>query len=433
LSHGACPVRLTDRIRASNCKPGKSILSNCGAKGRGKTLLFALARPLHFQTQHFARFALGDDFKGPATDLAIGHKPLRRGTGVNNQIKALAAKRAANGFTDFHAVISKARFTPLEPNSRPRPGRLSFLQPEGGHPHCHDDMLLYLHNPLDMTGIDDKVRLAAQAIAAADALLVTAGAGMGVDSALPDFRGSQGFWRAYPAIAKLQLSFEEMANPAWFRENPHLAWAFYGHRLNLYRNTVPHHGFDQLLEIGSSKPYGYFVFTSNVDGQFQKAGFAQERVVECHGSIHHFQCTAGCTAEIWDADNETVSIEEKTFRALEPLPSCRNCSALARPNILMFGDWSWLGHRTDGQHRRFDAWLNEVAGCSARLAVIELGAGRAIPTVRHTSERVLQRIKGMLIRINPREDNVPAGQIGLPFGAAEGVRRICESEFDPKL
>src|ERR1700745_146540 len=119
---------------------------------------------------------------------------------------------------------------------------------------------------------DDKVRQAAAAINAADALLVTAAAGMGADSGLRDFRGTQGFWRAYPVIAKLGLSFEQMANPAWFRNDPALAWAFYGHRLNLYRSTVPHAGFNQLLEIGSSKPHSYFVFTSNVDGQFQKAG-----------------------------------------------------------------------------------------------------------------------------------------------------------------
>jgi NAD-dependent SIR2 family protein deacetylase len=116
---------------------------------------------------------------------------------------------------------------------------------------------------------DNKVRQAAEAIKAADTLLVNAGAGMGVDSGLTDFRGTHGFWRAYPAIARLGLSFEEMANPAWFSENPHLAWAFCGHRLNLYRQTKPHQGFSQLLEIGATKAAGYFVFTSNVDGHFQ--------------------------------------------------------------------------------------------------------------------------------------------------------------------
>jgi len=64
-------------------------------------------------------------------------------------------------------------------------------------------------------------------------LLIAAGAGMGVDSGLPDFRGKEGFWRAYPPLLKLGIRFEEMANPRWFTENPELAWGFYGHRYNL--------------------------------------------------------------------------------------------------------------------------------------------------------------------------------------------------------
>ena len=275
--------------------------------------------------------------------------------------------------------------------------------------------------------VDNQIRQAAAAIQAADALLITAGAGMGVDSGLPDFRGAQGFWRAYPAIAKLGLSFEEMANPAWFSKDPYLAWAFYGHRLNLYRQTEPHEGFRKLLELGRAKAHGNFVFTSNVDGQFQRAGFAAERIVECHGSIHHFQCTASCADKIWEADLETVTVDEGTFRALEPLPRCPNCGAVARPNILMFDDASWFSHRTDAQHERYEVWLNKLVRSTwAKLVVIELGAGNAVPTVRRTSERVLLPTSGRLIRINPNEYDVPTGQIGLPFGAAEGIRRICD-------
>ncbi len=274
------------------------------------------------------------------------------------------------------------------------------------------------------TNIESEIARAAEAVQAADALLVTAGAGMGVDSGLPDFRGKEGFWRAYPVIAKLGLSFEEMANPGWFEQDPALAWAFYGHRLNLYRQTAPHPGFGRLLEIGRSKAGGYFVFTSNVDGQFQKAGFAPERIVECHGSIHHFQCAGACTDETWEADPGTIAIEESSFHAVEPLPRCRRCSGLARPNVLMFGDGSWLGRRTEEQQGRFAAWVEELARRSARLAVIELGAGSAVPTVRHTSERAARGLGGTLIRINPREEQVPAGDIGLALGAAEGVRRV---------
>lgn len=216
-----------------------------------------------------------------------------------------------------------------------------------------------------------------------------------------------------------------MANPAWFQKDPALAWAFYGHRLNLYRRTRPHAGFNQLLALARSKPHGYFVFTSNVDGHFQKAGFSESRIVECHGSIHHFQCTGPCTHDVWDAGSENVYIEESSFRALGPLPKCRNCRALARPNILMFGDASWLGHRADAQEALFSEWLNGLHGASARLVVIELGAGTAVPTVRWTSERIANQLGGRLIRVNVGEHEVPTRHIGLPLRAAEAIQRIA--------
>ncbi len=271
------------------------------------------------------------------------------------------------------------------------------------------------------------LHLAAAAIRSADALLITAGAGMGVDSGLPDFRGNEGFWKAYLIVARLGLSFAELANPAWFKNDPELAWAFYGHRLNLYRQTTPHAGFAKLLEWARNKPVGYFIFTSNVDGHFQKAGFDPDRVEECHGSIHHFQCAANCTQSIWDAGNEQVNVDETIFRAARPLPRCGYCGGMARPNILMFSDFSWLTERNEVQHQRFLRWLRELAEKSARLAVIELGAGKAIPTVRHTSESIVKRLGGTLIRINPQESGVPAGHYGIATGALDGIRQLAES------
>lgn len=69
------------------------------------------------------------------------------------------------------------------------------------------------------------VRMAAAAIFAARVLVITAGAGMGVDSGLPDFRGRQGFWQACPSYERLG-----------------------GHRANLCRQPVPYAGFKNLHE-----------------------------------------------------------------------------------------------------------------------------------------------------------------------------------------
>jgi NAD-dependent SIR2 family protein deacetylase len=271
---------------------------------------------------------------------------------------------------------------------------------------------------------DLNVKAAGRAVQEAEALLICAGAGMGVDSGLPDFRGREGFWRAYPVIARLGLSFEEMANPRWFARDPHLAWAFYGHRLNLYRATKPHAGFALLRQWAERMPAGWFVFTSNVDGQFQRAGFDPQRILECHGSIHHWQCMTPCCGTIWEAGDTPLVVDEETFRTQDPLPHCPRCGAVARPNLLMFGDGSWLPERTEAQEARLSAWLDDLEGNRPRLLVVEIGAGMAIPTVRHFSENMAQRFNGRLVRINPREPEVPEGQIGLAMGATEAMAMI---------
>lgn len=274
--------------------------------------------------------------------------------------------------------------------------------------------------------VEEALDRAARGIARADALVVTAGAGMGVDSGLPDFRGTEGFWRAYPPFARLGLRFEQMANPAHFARDPDLAWGFYGHRLSLYRATRPHEGYALLRRWTEQAPAGSFVFTSNVDGHFQRANFPAERVVECHGSLLHFQCSDPCCEDVWSSDGLEVAVDEETFRAREPMPECPGCGAVARPNVLMFGDWLWLPGRTAAQEQRFRSWLE---GLSGGLTVVEVGAGTAVPTVRLTSEHVVAAHsarggEALLVRINPREPEVPAGHVALPLGGLDALREI---------
>lgn len=265
----------------------------------------------------------------------------------------------------------------------------------------------------------DALARAAEWFREADGLLVTAGAGMGIDSGLPDFRGPGGFWAVYPALGRARIAFESIANPAAFERDPRLAWGFYGHRLDLYRRTEPHAGFRQLLELAERLPNGAFAFTSNVDGHFQKAGFAAERVCEVHGSIHHLQCLDGCGGRIWSADEFIPKIDAEACQLLNDPPLCPNCGTLARPNILMFGDWGWVERRTEGQFGRLQQWLGEVQ----RPLCIEIGAGTDIPTVRRFSESNGWR----LVRINPKESEVPdeTTGIGLAMGGAGGIAALA--------
>jgi NAD-dependent SIR2 family protein deacetylase len=287
------------------------------------------------------------------------------------------------------------------------------------------------------------VQEAATVLAEADAVVVTAGAGIGVDSGLPDFRGDEGFWRAYPPYARLGLSFVHLANPDAFRRDPELAWGFYGHRRALYRRTRPHAGFDVLRELAG------FVFTSNVDGQFQAAGFDPAALLECHGTLAYDQCLRGCGSPPFPADERDVEVDADTMRARHPLPSCPSCAGLARPNVLLFGDASWDDRRSREQEARLRGYLARVAsaasaarperaaraapaglvacgGLVARggLVVLEVGAGTAVPTVRWFGESLVRQAGARLIRVNPRDGEVPPGHVSVRGGAAASLLAI---------
>jgi NAD-dependent SIR2 family protein deacetylase len=274
----------------------------------------------------------------------------------------------------------------------------------------------------DMAGLDkDAIARAAQLISGADSLVVAAGAGMGVDSGLPDYRGNAGFWTAYPALGNSHTAFIEIASPKAFAANARRAWGFYGHRLDLYRKTVPHAGFELLRKWGSTMEHGSFVFTSNVDGQFQKAGIDPYRVDECHGSIHVLQCMKPCTEMVWPAAAFLPVVDEAHCELVGAMPTCPRCGGLARPNILMFNDSGYIAERHGRQAVRFQSWVEHVR----RPVIVEIGAGVNIRTVRTFSHRTVLQHQGSLIRINPREPDIGSlPGVGIASGALQTLAAI---------
>ncbi|MBI2799001.1 MAG: NAD-dependent deacetylase [Gammaproteobacteria bacterium] len=246
---------------------------------------------------------------------------------------------------------------------------------------------------------------------------------MGVDSGLSDFRGTEGFWKAYPALARCRIHFEDIACPGSFHTHPRLAWGFYGHRLQLYRQTKPHAGFGLLKAIGARMPRGTFVFTRNVDGHFQRAGFDVDRICERHGSIHRLQCLEPCSDATWSADDFRPRIDSERCQLLSRAPICPTCGGPARPNVLMFGDWAWNGRYAEAQEASLLEWRETVK----KLAIIEIGAGSTIPTVRQFSES----LDAPLIRINPKEADVPFGDsVSLPLPALTAIDRIARAVLE---
>jgi len=240
-------------------------------------------------------------------------------------------------------------------------------------------------------------------------------------------------------MKKLGLQFSQMSTPSWFIKDPQFAWGFWSHRYHLYSGTQPHQGFQIMKRWADSKHGNYFIFTSNVDGHWQKAGFPEEKVIECHGTVHYLQCnnSMSCHKEIWPTSHVKIPPIDDNFRATGELPKCTKCGEVARPNVLMFGDSGWVDTRFNVQDRRYDQWANSNQQQSLKIVIIEIGAGRDVPTVRMESQHWASILKdSTLIRINPRDYSVPEGHIPVPLGGLDALVKLnaeLEKIAHPKM
>lgn len=270
-----------------------------------------------------------------------------------------------------------------------------------------------------MQAVTDAIKQAADKIRAADGIIITTGAGMGVDSGMPDFRGGQGLWTAYPKLAHLKISFVEMCNPEALATQYQLVMGWYSHRLLEFRSTTPHKGYELVHEIANQAPQGGWVYTSNIDGMHQRAGWPADRIVECHGSSHFLQCEKPCSGNIWSADDwhPTVDIEECLLTSPDPL--CKYCGGRARPNVMMFGDPQFSFNREEKQFWPFHEWATRLKNS----VVIEIGAGIHIATVRMMGAEY----SDTLIRINPQHPEVSRpGDVSIPLGGLAGISQLYD-------
>jgi hypothetical protein len=158
--------------------------------------------------------------------------------------------------------------------------------------------------------------------------------------------------------------------------------------------------------------------------------------VECHGSINYLQPFDNrLDKHVWPAAEtlKDLRVNADTFLAEGELPTCppeagSAAGSLARPNILMFGDWGWDESRTAAQEASLHNFL-EALPREARLVVVEVGAGVAIPTVRHTSEGYLDDFpNARLLRINLAAPKGPTpNTVSIPVGGKLALTMLDEA------
>ncbi len=238
-----------------------------------------------------------------------------------------------------------------------------------------------------------------------DGIVILAGAGMGVDAGIPDFRGPDGLWN------QEKSRFMKYTDADIWQTEPLNAWNFYISRFLNYRDTPPHAGYTQLLSL-QDRGHDMFVVTSNVDGHFKRAGFDAERIYEIHGNLEWIQCSDFCCRDTLPMPKFTELLARD-----DDMPHCAKCGKPMRPMVMMFNDPWFYPKYTRLQAEKYLNWsMNKT-----NLLGIELGAGTAVPSIRMFGSERTSR----LIRINPHEHTISRVQdISIPQGALDGISTL---------
>lgn len=187
--------------------------------------------------------------------------------------------------------------------------------------------------------------------------------------------------------------------------------------------------YKQLYELVKKKDY--FVLTTNVDHQFQKAGFDSNRIFATQGDYGNIQCEKGCHQKIYDAEKLFRQMDQARKDCLIPsymVPKCPKCGGNMTMHLrcdqYFVEDESW--HEAAKQYRNF---LKKIGNKKAVL--LELGVGFHTPTIiRFPFEKmVLENSNLSLIRLNLNEEVVPESfgnrAIGINVDIKNAISDIC--------
>lgn len=278
-----------------------------------------------------------------------------------------------------------------------------------------------------MKSFDQRIEEAARKLAGADAVVIGAGAGLsaaaGLDYSGPEFRKEFADYIAKYGFPDLySSSFYEFPTEEerWARWARHIDYArFRPGAFPLYK---------ELYELVKSRRY--FVITTNVDGQFRKAGFDPDKIFEVQGDYGLIQCAVGCHPKVY-SDKEAVEEILKHSHDMtvdrQYVPVCPVCGGdmdvHVRKNGYFVQDDNW-----DKAAERYEEFMRNYAD-RGKVVLLELGIGFNTPTIiRFPFERVtFHNPQATLVRLNSEYPHgmKETAERTIPF--TENMQRVVDA------
>ncbi len=212
--------------------------------------------------------------------------------------------------------------------------------------------------------MEDKIHRAAEILCQSHLSIALTGAGISVESGIPDFRSPGGIWERYDT--------SEYATIFAFHKNPERVWEMLAEMEDLVRRARPnaaHKGLGRLQQMGLL----HTIITQNVDNLHQEGGAT--RVIEYHGNCKTLSCLR-C--------NRHYRLDEIGDR----MPPVCACGQILKPDVVFFGE----PIPSSGLHASY-------ALASSCEAVLVVGTSAQVAPV-NTLPAVAKRAGAKIIEIN---------------------------------
>ena len=279
---------------------------------------------------------------------------------------------------------------------------------------------------------EEQIRRAAALIREADCVLLGAGAGM--STAAGAQYGGKFFEENFAAFQEAygKGSYMRDMYSAGFYPFPdeESRWGYWSHMAliaGIDLDVTPLHR--TLLEALRGKEL--FLLTTNVDGQFEKAGLSAEQIFATQGSYRKIQCRRGCHPKTYDAEEMFRQMEQARKGARIPgymVPRCPVCGGEMAMNLRSDGyfveDADW--HAAEARFTRF------LSACRDRKTVLlELGVGFNTPSIiRFPFEKLVREHENFsLVRLSRSKAMVPASlgerAVGLNADLAQSITDLA--------
>jgi NAD-dependent deacetylase len=164
--------------------------------------------------------------------------------------------------------------------------------------------------------MEDQYARAAEIIRKSKHMIALTGAGISVESGIPDFRSACGLWEKYDPM--------EYAHIDSFRRNPEKIWKMIFDLMDLTTNAKPNPAHIALARLEKMKHLDA-VITQNIDNLHQAAGSL--KVIEFHGNASLLECIH-CGASFKAEEYEVNGVP----------PRCRQCDEILKPSVIFFGE-----------------------------------------------------------------------------------------------